>query len=79
MGESTSISSTATSTNNYNVRLLWSKMILKDRACYEGFICCLPLRSLVRFFNGSQHRGGEKNLSKARDSVLVPTVSLSWE
>lgn len=31
MRESTSANSTGASANNYNVRLLWGKMILKDR------------------------------------------------
>ena len=50
MGESTSANSTGASANNYNVRLLWGKMILKDRVGLEGFICCLPFWPLVPFW-----------------------------
>lgn len=49
MGESTSANSTGASANNYNVQLLWGKMILKDRVGQEGFFCCLPFWPLVPF------------------------------
>lgn len=59
MGESKSTSRTATSVNNYNVILLWGKMIPKDRAGLEAFICCLPLWLLVHFLTTPNTEGEE--------------------